>query len=231
MEHEEAIRLQMTEQYLLDELSPEAREEFEEHYFECRECAVDVGAGAAFVEQSKIVLEEKPVPVPVDSPVKPGWLGWLRPALAAPLLAGLLLLVGYQNLVTYPELLQTANHPQGLPWAAVNIGTFSSGGAVVTAHPGQGFLLMVRIPQDGSYSRYIADLSNPAGKVEWSLAIPAIEASATGMQATETQDEWAVVVPGANRPSGTYALAVRGVNAAGENKELGRGVFELKIQN
>jgi len=59
MEHDEAVRLQMTEQYLLDELSPEAREEFEEHYFDCHECAVDVGAGAAFVEQSKIVLGEK----------------------------------------------------------------------------------------------------------------------------------------------------------------------------
>ncbi len=223
MEHDEAIRLNMTEQYLLDELSPEAREEFEEHYFECHECAVDVGAGAVFVEQSKIVLAEMPVLIPKPSPV-PVWLGWLRPALVAPVLAVLLAVVGYQNLVTVPQLLQAANHPQVLPWASVNIGTFGLGEKVVSTLPGQGFMLMVRIPPDGSYSQYIADLYNPAGKVEWSLTIPA-----TGAQ-TEAQDEWAVRVPGSNRPPGTYALVVRGVNAAGESKEVGRTSFELQIQ-
>ena len=79
----------------------------------------------------------------------------------------------------------------------------------------------MRIPPDGSYSNYTADLYSPAGKVEWSLTIPV----------TAGQDQWPVQVPGANREAGTYTLAVRGVTAAGESKEVGRTSFELKIQN
>jgi len=39
-----------------------------------------------------------------------------------------------------------------------------------------------------------------------------------------------VQVPAANRESGTYQLKVRGVTAAGENKEIGGASFELRIQ-
>ena len=42
MNHEEAIRIMGTEQYLLNDLSPELREKFEEHFFECPECAADL---------------------------------------------------------------------------------------------------------------------------------------------------------------------------------------------
>jgi hypothetical protein len=136
-------------------------------------------------------------------------------------LALLLVVVGYQNLVTYPRLQQALSRPQVLPWAPVNVGTWGSGGPVITVSPGQGFLLFVRIPPDGSYSHYQADLYGPAGKVEWSLTIPV----AAG------QDQWPVQVPGSNREAGTYTVAVRGVTASGESKEAGRTSFQLKIQN
>src|SRR5271169_2768900 len=109
MEHDVVVRQKMTERYLLDELEPEARAQFEEHYFDCPACAMDVRAGATFIEQSKVVLAEKPVdnaarqPVPVPVPVKPGMFGWLRPAFVLPVMALLLGIIGYQNLVTYPQ--------------------------------------------------------------------------------------------------------------------------------
>lgn len=227
MDHDVVVRQKMTERYLLNELDSESRDEFEEHFFDCPECALDVRAGSAFVEQSKNVLAEArelgmaPASRPTPAPARGGWLAWLRPALAAPALALLLAVVGYQNLVTYPRLQQALNRPQVLPWAPVNVGTWGSGGPVITASPGQGFLLFVRIPPDGSYSNYTADLYSPAGNVEWSLTIPV----------TAGQDQWPVQVPGANREAGTYTLAVRGVTAAGESKEVGRTSFELKIQN
>lgn len=227
MDHDVVVRQKMTERYLLNELDSESRDEFEEHFFDCPECAFDVRAGSAFVEQSKNVLAETreaemaPASSPTPAPASGGWLAWLRPAFAAPALALLLAVVGYQNLVTYPQLQQALNRPQVLPWAPVNVGTWGSGGPVIAASPGQGFLLFVRIPPDGSYSNYTADLYSPAGKVEWSLTIPV----------TAGQDQWPVQVPGANREAGTYTLAVRGVTAAGESKEVGRTSFELKIQN
>jgi len=226
MDHDVVVRLKMTERYLLGELDPQARDEFEEHYFDCPDCALDVRAGALFVEQSKVVLAEnsEPVsaglPVPASAPAKPGWLAWLRPAFAAPVMALLLAVIGYQNLVMYPQLQQALKSPRVLPFAAVNVGTWGSGGPVIATRPGESFLLFVRIPPDGSYSRYVAELYNAAGKLEWSLTIPASSA----------QDQWPVQVPGGNREAGGYTLAVRGVTAAGESKEVGRASFELQVQ-
>ena len=82
MDHSESIRLMAAEKYLLGELAPELREQFEEHFFDCQECALDVRAGAALVEHSKVVLSEPvAVSVPVPARAKAGWLAWLRPAL------------------------------------------------------------------------------------------------------------------------------------------------------
>ncbi|MBZ5666894.1 MAG: zf-HC2 domain-containing protein [Acidobacteriia bacterium] len=226
MDHEAVVRQKMTERYLLNELDPKTRDEFEEHFFDCQDCAQDVHAGALFIEQTKVVLAEKAEPVsvglavPVPGQVKPGWMWWLRPALVVPVMAMLLTVVAYQNLFTLPRMEQAMNRPQVLPWAPVNVGTFGSEGPVIAARPGQGFLLFVRIPPEGVYSRYTAELYNPAGRVEWSVTIPA----------SSTQDQWPVQVPGANRQAGNYSLAVRGVTAAGDSKEVGRASFELQIQ-
>ncbi len=38
MNHSEALQLQAAEKYILGELAPELRDEYEEHYFECEEC-------------------------------------------------------------------------------------------------------------------------------------------------------------------------------------------------
>jgi anti-sigma factor RsiW len=53
MDHELVARQRMTERYLLGELDADARHEFEEHFFDCPDCAVDVRAGALFVEQRR----------------------------------------------------------------------------------------------------------------------------------------------------------------------------------
>ena len=49
MDHEVVVRQKLTERYLLGELDGQAREEFEEHYFDCPDCAVDVHAAAGRV--------------------------------------------------------------------------------------------------------------------------------------------------------------------------------------
>jgi len=222
MDHDEAVRQKMTEKYLLDELDHAARNEFEEHFFDCSFCALDVRAGAMFIEHSKIVFAEKPseTPVPARRAARRGRFAWLRPAFAAPALALLLAVIAYQNLVTYPQMQQALNHPQVLPWASVNLGTWGSAGPVITTSPGKGFLLFVRIPPGGRYSRYTLDLYDPSKKLTWSLTIPADSA----------QDQWPIQAPAADRQAGTYTLAVRGTNENGENQELGRASFELQIQ-
>ena len=226
MDHEVVVLRKMTEKYLLSELDPTERDEFEEHFFDCPQCAFDVRAGSAFVDQTRVVLaetneeqglSEKLVP----APPAPRWLAWLRPAFAAPALAVLLTVAGYQNLVIIPKMAQAINNPQVLPWVSVNVGTFGDSAPQITTAPGKGFLMFIRVPPPGSYTRRTADLYNPAGKLEWSLTIPE----------TVSQGQMTVSVPGANRQSGTYVVRLHGITAAGASEELGQGAFELQIQN
>lgn len=224
MDHDEVVRQKLTERYLLNELEGETRDEFEEHYFECSECALDVRAASQFVVHTKVVLAESPEAAREKAiglqPAKPGWFAWLRPAFAAPVFALLIAVVGYQNLVTLPSMRSRLNQPKVVPWAAVAIGTWGSSGPTIPVAPGKGFLLFVRIPPDGIYARFTADLYNPAGRLESSLDIPA----------AGTNDQWPVLVPEANRESGSYRIAVRGVTASGEIRELGSAPFTLQIQ-
>ena len=223
MDHKDAVRLKATEKYLLNELDPDQLDQFEEHLFDCPDCAVDVRAAAMFVEQSKNVLPESAVVVPAReaTSARAGWFRWLRPAFAAPALALLLLVVGYQNLFTFPRLKHASGSPQVLPLASLNVGAYAGGGPVISVTRGKGFVLFVRIPPDPAYSRYTADLYNPAGKLEWSLTIPAVS----------SRDQWPVEVPAADRAAGTYILAVHGVTPTGESRDIGRTPFQLQIHN
>jgi hypothetical protein len=216
MDHATVAQQNMTERYLLNELDPKARDEFEEHFFDCAECALDVHAANLFIENTKVVLAEGPVEVPavVPAPPKPGWFGWLRPAFAAPAMAVLLAVVGYQNLrpPMKPE-------PQIMQWGSVNIATYGSTGTEITTAPGQSFLVFARITPQNGYSRYTAELYNPATKLEWSLTIPA----------SASQGQWPIAVPAADHQPGTYKLVVKGITPAGESVEVGQGLFELHI--
>ena len=223
MDHTAVVRQKMTERYLLDELDSQLRDEFEEHYFDCPECAQDVSAGAQFVAHTKTVLAERLEPLPVPAaPERPGsaWFAWLRPAFAVPALALLLAVVGYQNLVTYPRFQSELNRPRVLPAVSVNVGTWGAGGPSTIVPEGNGLLLYLRIPPGGAYARYSADLYSPSGKLEGSFTIE----SAAG------QDQWPVTVPAIRREAGTYTMAVHGITAHGERKDLGTTSFELQIQ-
>jgi len=48
-EGDEAMHTFAAEKYLLDELDRKLRDEFEQHLFDCQECALDVLAGATFL--------------------------------------------------------------------------------------------------------------------------------------------------------------------------------------
>jgi hypothetical protein len=78
MAHEEAERTHAVESYLLNELTEAERLRFEEHYFECNECADAVVAGQVFVRGirpsdswGKRLVARLSDPVPV-----PAWRLW-----------------------------------------------------------------------------------------------------------------------------------------------------------
>src|SRR5690242_2089456 len=107
MDHREALRLQAAEKYVLGELSPQLRDEYEEHYLECQECGEELKTTVAFVDSARGVLQDEVAvrtEAEIAQPRKAAWLAWLRPAVAVPVFAALLLVVAYQNLVTIPRL-------------------------------------------------------------------------------------------------------------------------------
>jgi len=224
MDHEQVVRNKLTERYLLHELEGEARTEFEEHFFQCSECAFDIRTASEFVEHTKIILAQPAEETAFVRDAKPrrkgfNWLGWLQPQFAAYALAILIAVVAYQNFVTLPRLHDTLRQPQSLPWAAVAVGTYGAAGPTITAQQGKNFLLFVRIPPDRKYARYTADLYNSGGGLECSLTIPA----------SSVDDQWPVLIPGTNRTGGGYRISVRGITASGETTDLGSAPFVLQI--
>jgi hypothetical protein len=227
MDHDEAVRQKATEKYLLDELDAERRDEFEEHLFDCQECALDVRSAAMFVEETKIVLGKLPAVAPALASVasskvssaKSGWFAWFRPAFAVPVLAVLLAVIGYQNFVVLPHLTQAVNQPQLVPWASVNVSTRGTDGTAIKARRGQGFSLLLNLPPEDGLASYQADLYNPGGKLEWSGAISAPAAEQGRI----------IYIPGNDRQSGTYTLVVRGITGTGESKEISRHPIDLQI--
>jgi hypothetical protein len=231
MDHSEAIRLMAAEKYLLDELDAELREGFEEHFFECQECALDVRSGTAFFEHSKVLLARPAMDplrefVPVPSPVPRPGPRWLRPVLLVPIFAVLLAVIGYQNLITFPKMtgsLAAGKSPELLASASlINVTRGNGNQPVVAARSGQPFLLYVDVTPDSRFSSYQAELLGPAGNSEWSLAIPAEKA----------KDTLPIRVPPPRDGAGMYTLVIHGVNASDQaGAEVGRYPFELKIEN
>lgn len=219
MDHNEAVREKATERYLLNELDPDLRDQFEEHLFDCQDCALDLGTAAAFVEQSKVILSEEPVVaavrVPVPVPAASRWSAWLRPAFAVPLFALLVVVIGYQS-VTNSQLRHAAHSPQLLASAVVNVATRGATLTQVSAHPGEAFQLSVNIPPDSRYSSYQLDLYSSQGALEWSRSI-----------AASGNDTLSLYVPGSDHEPG--ALAVHGITASGESVDLGR--YRIELQN
>lgn len=226
MDHSEAIRLMAAEKYLLGELKDEARDQFEEHFFECQECAQDVRAGTAFVEHSKVVLADSAKSVPQVLPVQVaakhsrGWPAWLSPAFAASALAVLLAILTYQNLVTYPQLKLASSSPQILPWASINVSTRGTSATQISPHRGEGFQVLLNIAPDNRYTSYSFDLLSPSGKLKWSRTVPALA----------SEEARSIYIPGINQEQGVYTLAVRGGTADNRLLDLGHYSIEVQIQ-
>jgi Putative zinc-finger len=223
MDHSEASRLMASEKYLLDELSPNEMEAFEEHLFGCHECAMDVRAGSVFLEHGKVELANAVPRMAVTSAEvrrSRGFSWW--PAFAIPAMAILLIVISYQNLVTYPAMkgALAENKAPRILAAASLVSAASRGTAlsVVDVRRGEPFLLPLDIPTQNAYQSYEVELQNPAGGVQWSLPV-----SSELIKNTLT-----IGAPGVDK-AGRYEVIVLGRDARGESSEVVRYPFELQF--
>lgn len=225
MEHSEAVRSMATERYLLGELSPEAKEAFEEHFFECEECALDVRAGAALIDQAKEHLAA-PVTVRAAAPVKAtprrDWFSWMRPAFAVPAFAALLVVVGYQNLATIPSLRTAVSQPHLAPWTTLHVATRDGAPLPVTADRKSGAVLLIDVPDTAGLSSAAFSLENPQGKQFWTETM-ALSGSANGPQTLS------LAIPATDLQQGSYALTITGITAQGSRTQLDRHVLDIRF--
>jgi hypothetical protein len=147
MDHTEAVRMQVVEKYILGELTPYDRAQFEEHYFDCADCALNLRSGVAFAAASRQYFAESAVPAKVAHSPRTGWFAWLKPFVAVPAFAALIAVIAYQNTVSIPHLkrevsAQSAAASVVAPWfSLVNASVHGSSGTRVELQPGQPFYL------------------------------------------------------------------------------------------
>jgi hypothetical protein len=103
MEHAEAIEKRMAEQYALGELLDTDRDAFEQHFFDCPDCATDVRDAVTMMDSGRAVMREPKV---VISSRRTSW--WAAMATAASL-AGFAM-VGYQRAVVIPQVAENAQN-------------------------------------------------------------------------------------------------------------------------
>jgi hypothetical protein len=223
MNHDDAIREQAVERYLLGELAEEGRARFEEHFFDCTICASELKTGAVFVDALRSDRQAASPSSPDLRIVPKRTAPWLRPWLV-PALAASLLVVAYQNILVLPAMRRAATAAQAPAVMnnviLANIDARGSEIPKVVAPALGSFLLSVDIPSKGDYTSYICLLYNSSGERLWQMPI-------TAQQAENTVS---LRVPTEKAASGANELRVLGVPAAaGSPVGVGRYRFSLQI--
>jgi hypothetical protein len=223
MDHKTAERTMAVEKYLLDEFTAEQKDDFEDHFFSCEECARDLKLGAAFMAHARESLKAVPAVASARAPAKApkrDWFKWFSPAFALPAMAFVLGIVVFQNLVQLPELrhsLKVMNSPEVLPSADLKSGSSRGDANVVSAKADAFFQLTIDIPDPANVA-HIAELYDASGRKLWAIAIPE----------DAPKDGLALKMP-ADLAAGTYSLLVRRAGAA-ESGGVSQYKFVLQRQ-
>ncbi len=223
MDHGEAIRLGATEKYVLGELPQSLRNEFEEHYFDCQECALDVKAGATFVDAAREIFRLNiGKSVPRVSARARGWFAWFRPAIAVPAFAILLVVIAYQNTVTIPRAKKEPAHGEGQFFTS----SFSlrkaneRGGeeVKVQVHPNESFALKFDFAPTRTFDSYLCQLQDEAGRSLLQVSVPG----------SSVNQEAQLVVPAGHVKPGRYSLVFIG-DPSSTGKAIKSEVLRLRF--
>ncbi len=200
MTHQDCIESLAAEGYILGELSAVDRLHFEEHYFECPECAGAVRRLLLLRDGVQLgphrVVEPSRLRGSAGTRIGRLWsLGWLRPQLAFAAALGmgaLVLIAGYQNLQLRSQL-----RPQSLSSILLRPETRGEVGNVQPLAGGQFVLLE-------------ADLPAASGKLTWLLrAVDSGDVIEGTAPAPELGLSFKLLVPAEQLRAGHYILFVR----------------------
>jgi hypothetical protein len=183
MTHQQALDTMAAERYLLDEMTEIEKHAFEDHFFDCSDCAQEVRTGEqiraevrssrdAKTRDSRFEIRDSKtgdsgfgIRDSKDStfiafPARPAWR---RPSVVLPWAAAatLALTAGYQSLVTVPGL-REATSTQALSPVMLR-GATRGAVPVVTVSPGQRFVTLALDVMTSSAKELRYDLLDEAG--------------------------------------------------------------------
>jgi hypothetical protein len=215
MDHNQAIDGRFTERYLLGELTPAQRDQFEDHYFDCAVCADDVQFGAVFVDNARALLRERPISEEAVASRRHG--AFARYGLpfqsAALAFVALLCVMGYQNVVTIPSL---KAHSTGVSAPEVLTAVSLVGmGARAEANPvpapvSKDFEFDLDIPGGPEFAGYKFEIRDHSGALKFSVPIATAQA----------QDTVRLAIPAGTLAMGDFKIVVLGGKPGGAWQEL-----------
>jgi hypothetical protein len=231
MEHSEAIQLHAVEKYVLGELSEKLRDDFEEHFFDCVECAHDVKAATTFAGASRETFRgdtPEKLKGKTAAQMSRGWLDRLRPKVVVPALAALSAIILYQNAVTIPGTRRGTSQDA----ARVFDSSFQLRGnargenqSTVKIRSKESFALDLDFTPSQVFETYTGQLLDEAGNL-------ILQISLTREQINK--EVHAVIAGGILRP-GRYSLLIRGnpkaSDQAKKNNEVQRFAFVVEFVN
>ena len=199
MGHEEAVATQAAVRYLAGELSPADRDAFEDHFFDCPDCAAEVRLGHVFAANMRAVARERKA-VRQATSLPETFRVWLRrkPAVALSLAVNFVLAigVGYILMTGAPPSVE----PQLLP---AYFAPAQSRGAEVHEIRAGSPAFLARIPEpEAKYGALSYEILNAAGSREAAHETPTLAAEGGNLY---------LQVPVKALPAGVHTLVVRGL--------------------
>jgi hypothetical protein len=220
MQHTLAHQTNTIDKYLMRELSHEERLAFEEHMFECPECAAKVKEDYNMIADLKAVLREPPPQAQAEpAKAKASWRDWFRPVTLVPAFAALALavVVGYQNLVSIPGMLQ----PQVLDTTPMVATTRGAHGQIASIKPGA-FLFAVsfEVSSPAVYAGYVCEF-----RAEGTSIVTTVDC---GKHST-AEFTLSLLLPSPRFSPGGYTMILR--PSADKQTEISRYSFTVKNED
>lgn len=201
MNHEFAEKSNTAGKYLLNELTPSERLDFEEHFFDCPVCSGLVRRDAMIVGNLKEVLME---PVPEK---RSAFLNWMRPLVFVPSFAALALAIfsGYQNLVYIPALYA----PRVLQTHVIDSVARGAGTSVRIDRSVPTFNLSFDVDAPQAYASYVCNFENNRKENVLTVNTGKPEVAAFTLS---------LLLPTNKFPPGQYVAVVNAIVTTGANR-------------
>jgi hypothetical protein len=225
MNHQDALQQMAVERYLLGELSGTSLDSFEEHLFECPECAMDVKTGITFVDVARTELSARGKVAAPHVGSSQSWVSRLTsPWIMAPALAVCLLLLAFQTFVVQPRMKLEVARTQGPavlnPLVLANAGARGDSIPEIAAPEHGSFVVSLDVPTAGGFSSYTCSLYAPDGLLLWQTTIPPEQA----------RDALLISVPADKTKEGLNVFLIQGLTSSCTLEDLARYRFRVKIQ-